>query len=356
MKNTIFFVMMTLALFASEETNTTVEESNLRIVPLLTSSPLLGAGLGAEASYLYDTGRGESSKSQLRVGGQYSNTDSYNMFVKNSAFFYHNAMISTTLGTFSHVNNDFQEEGKSIQYNTRTLFLSTLLMYELKDDFYLGGYVSYKKLEYNALNTDGADFLLSNGIVGEKSAGLGVAVSYDTRKSKYYPRDALWLSLRVNANPQSLGAENNYYSTIVDARYYAKGLRSEDVWAWQFYGQYSSEKTPDTGLPTLSGKSLLRGFPSGQFKARYLSGVQTEYRYKITHTKYKLVAFYGVASLNGGSYGTNGNSREDDGIYSSGGIGLRYAIQAKTGVDLRLDLVATSENQQALYLMFNQSF
>ena len=38
------------------------------------------------------------------------------------------------------------------------------------------------------------------------------------------------------------------------------------------------------------------------------------------------------------------------------GVGGRYAIQSKTGVDLRLDFVTTSESEQSVYLALNQAF
>jgi hypothetical protein len=60
-------------------------EKALRIVPLLTSTPLTGTGVGLSASYLYQLD--ESSKSQLQIGGQYSNTDSVTLFVRNNSFF-----------------------------------------------------------------------------------------------------------------------------------------------------------------------------------------------------------------------------------------------------------------------------
>ena len=349
-----FFILLELTSFADEIKEES--QSNFKLIPLLTSSPLLGAGAGGAISYLYDTGEGVSSKSQLRVGGQYSNTKSYNLFVNNNAYFLANRIISTTVASFAHINNEFQEEAKSIEYTSRSAILSTLLMYEAYPDVYFGGYVSYKELNYNALNTNGSDFLFTNGIVPESYLILGGAFSYDTRKNKYYPRNAIWISLRLDLGHESLGTLDSYYASIINARYYAKGFSAGDVWAWQFFGQYSSEKTPDSALPTISGKTILRGFPSGQFRARYLSGLQNEYRYKIKNTKFKVVAFCGVATLQGGSYGTDGKSRQDDGTYANAGAGLRYAIQAKTGVDLRLDLVTTSENQQSLYLMLNQAF
>lgn len=335
------------------------EESALKIVPLITSSPLLGTGVGAAVSYLYSTEGENSSKSQLKIGGQYSNTESYNLFIDNNAFFRSNSIISKTLATYSDINNEFESSGENAEYNVRTTAISQLLLYEAFENFYLGGKISYKNIENTPDNTAGEDFLSDNGVMDQDAGELGLALSYDTRKSKYYPSDATWVALSLNTGPSWLGSENDYYYAALNARYYAKGFKEGDVWAWQFYGQYSSDKTPDTALPTLSGKSLLRGFPAGQFKARYLSGVQTEYRYQIPDTRFRLAAFAGIAYLSGGSYGVDGaegSSRSDDGWYTAGGVGARYAIQPKTGVDLRLDLVTTSENEQSIYVMLSQSF
>ena len=332
------------------------KDSALKIVPLITSSPLLGTGVGAAASYLYSTDGENSSKSQLKIGGQYSNTESYNLFAANNAFFRNNSIISTTLASYSSVNNEFATAGDDAEYNVSSVAISELLLYEAWENFYIGGMISYKKIINDPTNASGEDFIDQNGILDQEAGDFGFAVSYDTRKNKYFPSSATWVTLRLNTAPSWLGAEDDYYYTILNARYYAKGFNDGDVWAWQFYGQYSSEKTPDTGLPTLSGKSLLRGFPAGKFKALYLSGIQTEYRYQIPNTRFRLVAFAGVAHLSGGSYGAHGSSRDDDGWYSAGGVGARYAIQPKTGVDLRLDLVTTSDNEQSIYVMLGQSF
>ena len=332
------------------------KEKALRVIPLVTSSPLLGLGVGGAVSYLYDTKDGSSSKSQLQVGGQYSNTDSLNLFIKNNAYFMENRLVSTTAFTFSSVNNEFPSNGQDVEYNVASFLAKELLMYEVANRYYLGGELVFKDIQYDPNNAAGADFIDQNGILDERNMGVGLVGSYDSRENKYYPSSATWITAKLNSFPEAFGAVDSYYSFIFDGRYYAKGFSEGDVWAWQFYGQYGSEKTPDTGLPTLSGKSLLRGFPAGQFKARYLSGGQSEYRYAIKNTKFRISGFFGIANLAGGSYGDGGNSREDDGWYSAGGVGLRYAIQPKTGVDLRLDLVTTSENEQSLYLMLNQAF
>ncbi|MEH6590490.1 MAG: BamA/TamA family outer membrane protein [Halioglobus sp.] len=331
-------------------------EKALRIVPLVTSTPLTGTGVGLSSSYLYRLDD-NSSKSQLQVGGQYSNTHSVTLFIRNNAFFRNNSIISNTAILPAKTNSEFNgEDGEDVRYKIETILLTQKLLFRMKDNFYAGGRVFYKNSEYTPNNQAGQDFLFENGIVDQKNGGLGGSLSWDSRQNKYFPRHAYWVDVDADAAPTWLGADDNYGRLTINARYYGAAMRENDVWAHQFFGQYASDKTPDGDLPTLSGKSILRGFPAGQFRARYMTGGQTEYRYLLDDSPFKLIVFAGVAILEGGSYGAGGQERDDDGTYWAGGVGLRYAIQRRTGVDLRLDLVTTSENEESVYLTLNQAF
>jgi hypothetical protein len=332
-------------------------EKALRIIPLLTITPLTGTGIGLSSSYLYSADD-NSSKSQLQVGGQYSNTDSVTLFIRNNAFFRNNDIISTTAILPAKTNSEFDgSAGEEVKYQIRSLLLLQKLLFRVRNNFYAGGLVFYKESDFSPNNPAGEDFLINNGIVDQSNGGIGVTLSWDSRENRYFPRNSYWVDIDTTSAPSALGAEDSYGRTTINARYYGPGLRKQDVWAQQFFGQYASEKTPDGDLPTLSGKSILRGFPAGQFRARFMTGGQTEYRYVLEGTPLKVTAFAGLASLQGGSYGNGAaRRRDDDGIYWAGGIGLRYAIQRQTGVDVRLDLVTTNEGEQSLYLTLNQAF
>ena len=348
---------VSLAQDSPQDTNENAKkERAFKIVPLITSSPLLGFGVGVSTSYLYQTRSRDSSKSQLQVGGQYSNTESISLFAKNNAWFRGNDIVSNTNISYSDINNEFTSDGEEVDYNIGTFLIKELLKFRVSGPAYLGGEVIYRDIEYDPNNAAGEDFLFENGIEDERTGGLGFAFSYDTRKNKYFPIGALWMTSKVNGFPEFLGALDDYFSLVIDGRYYANGFTYNDAWAWQVYGQYSSQDTPDVGLPTLSGKTLLRGFPAGQFKARYLTGAQTEYRYTIGTSRFRITSFVGVANLSGGSIGVGDRSRQDDGWYWAGGVGARYTIQPATGIDLRLDVVTTSEGVESLYVMLNQAF
>ncbi len=351
--SSLFFAAMA---FAADGNSNDKKESPLRFVPLLTSTPLTGTGVGAAASYLYKVDE-NSSMSQLQGGGQYSNTNSITTFVRNQAWLKVNFINSNSILLWSDINSEFDgDDGRQVEYKIEALTLRQKFLFQIRDNVYLGGQAVYKNVEYSPNNKAGEDFLFDNGIVDEESVGMGISGSYDTRENKYYPRDAYWVDADPEVFPSDFGADDTYYKLTINARYYKVGFAAGDVWANQVYGQYASDKTPDSSLPTLSGKSLLRGFAAGQFKAKYLNGVQTEYRYQIVNKAFRLIGFAGIAFLSGGSFGQGDRERNDDGTYWAVGVGGRYAIQSRTGVDLRLDLVTTNENEQSVYLALNQAF
>ncbi len=332
------------------------EESPLRFVPQLTSTPLTGTGLGVAVSYLYKIDE-PSSMSQLEAGAQYSDTDSITTFVRNRAWIRGNNINSFSALLWSDINSEFDgEDGRQVEYAINSLSFTQRLLFRMRQNLYVGGSVTYKNIEYSPNNDAGEDFLFENGIVDEESFGIGVAASFDSRKNKYYPRDSYWVDIDVEAFPSAFGSEDSYELVTLNARAYWPGFNTGDVWANQLYGKFASERTPDSALPTLSGKSMLRGFPAGQYKARDLYGVQTEYRYQIVNRPYRLIAFAGIAELSGGSFGVDGRERDDDGTYWAVGVGGRYALQSRTGVDLRLDIVTTNDNEESVYLALNQAF
>lgn len=332
------------------------KERAFAIVPLITSTPLMGVGVGVTTSYLYKGDTSNASKSQLRVGGQYTTTNSYSAFALNNLWLKDNKIRMLSTLNFSSVNNEFEDEGREVEYNINTTFITHLQMFRIANNLYIGGPLHYKRIQYKPNNDDGEDFIEENGIENEQTGGFGFAGSYDSRKNKYYPTNSLFLTARFDMFPEFLGSERKYNKTIIDARAYIDGFSYDDVLAMQIYGEYASYYAPDAGLPSVSGKAILRGFPHGQLKARSMTGGQAEYRYTIGESRFRVTGFFGVVNLAGGSYGDGVNSRNDDGWYNAVGLGTRYKIQQVTGVDVRLDFVRTSFNDYSIYLKLNQAF
>jgi len=347
----LLLILTTSLLIAKEppiDISKSFKEGRYKIVPLLSSNLTSSTGIGGAITYLYDLNP-NSSPSQLLSGAQYTNTRSWSAFAKNDAYLYNDKLRSTTIISIIHNRSQFEvpsngdfdmgtsdilpEAGEGVRYDIDIMFMAELLMYEIKDHIYAGAHAFYVSQTFSNANVSGEIFLRENGASNAKRGTVGLDLSYDTRnkKEKYFPRNAEWIMLQANYSPTFLGSEKNYSAVMVNARIYRPGFNINDVWANQFYGYYSSKNTPDGALGALGSRKVLRGFPIGKYKTRFLSALQTEYRYQIPNTKYRTVAFAGIADLQGGSTGDGaGNNRDDNnGIYYSGGLDLRYAIQQK---------------------------
>ena len=66
---TFLLLLVATTVIAANDDSSEKKEKPLRFVPLITSTPLTGTGVGAAASYLYKTGE-DSATSELQVGGQ----------------------------------------------------------------------------------------------------------------------------------------------------------------------------------------------------------------------------------------------------------------------------------------------
>lgn len=363
-------------LFAEEDANQTEvkKEKSFRVVPLVSANPTSGTGVGAISSYIYKLDP-NSSPSQWMVAGQYTNTDSWNTFTRNIAYLQEDRLLSMTGLSYAHNKSQFStsdtamnfdvgydsyaDAGKGVRFDVDVTFVGQKLLYQIEKNYWLGGHAFYISQQFSNPNKAGKDFIESSGIENSSRGAVGLDASYDTRskKERFYARDAEWFSLSATSFPSALGAEETYCSLLADLRLYRPGFNEEDVWANQFYGKYTSENAPDGGLAALGSRNVLRGFPLGKYKARYLTAFQSEYRYQFVDTNYRAVVFAGIANLSGGSSGTESGSREENnGYYYSGGVGVRYAIQKRSGVDLRVDIVITNDNEQSIYVGLNQAF
>ncbi len=374
MKKSLFYILIllnSLSLLAQDDANNT-RETIYRGMPTLSSNPTSGTGVGATGVMIYYADE-DSSPSQALVLAQYTNTDSYSVFAVNKMFFSHDKWQSNTFGGILYNNSNYAIPGEffpvlppsinpddGIAYNVTIYVLIQQFLYSLEKNFYIGGQFYYVDQQFYANNVAGQIFLNEKGIENSKRAGYGVTFQYDSRRvsEKFYAYDSSFIDLTVSQFPEFLGIDQAYANAILNARKYIRGFKSDDVFAMQLYGQYSSEKTPDGALAGLGARNVLRGFAIGQYKTRNMLAAQGEYRYRITSTSFRLAAFGGYANMSGGSYGNGaGNDREEDnGDYYSGGLGVHYILQKKQNLDYRVNVAYTNKKETSIYASINQAF
>jgi len=340
---------------------------DFKIMPTISSNPTSGTGAGVMGSLIYQADK-NSSPSQALVSGQYTDTKSYNIFAMNNVYNHSDKYHFITGGGYvlnnSSLNLDspidipvFDTESADMEVKIIAIFQQMFV--KITDSIYLGGQAYYIKQEVQATNNNGADFMSMFGVKNNSRTALGGIAEYDTRSKaeKIYPRNAEHISFALNYFPKALGSDDSFYNTSINARKYIKGFKGDDVFAMQVYIKYCSEDAPDGALATLGTRNVLRGFPLGQYKTRMISALQAEYRYQITDTHFRLTAFAGGAKLSHGSKGTlTGNRDSNNGDYYSGGMGFHYILQENAGVDYRLDLAYSSDEEVSVYATINQAF
>ena len=341
---------------------------DVMVVPTLTSNPTSGTGVGAMSSIIYQADE-TSSPSQAIVLATYTNSGSYNLFAINNMFFKDDDYQSNTVAGYVYNNSEFDLSADippnvtlpetSANFQTNVFIFNQQLLYQVIEDVYIGGQFFYTKQSFDSKNALGNAFLIANGIEDSSVGAIGLIVNYDTRtkSGKLYPRNSTYATLTYNYSPQSLGNSTDFSNLEIDYKKYIDGFKKDDVVALQAYLKTCSENTPDGSLAALGIKNVLRGFSIGQYKARHMAAIQSEYRYALTDTDFIFTAFAGYANLSGGSNGTStGNRDSNNGDYISGGIGTQYFIQKKAGVVYRVDLVTTNKNEQSIYATVNQAF
>ncbi|MBL0708747.1 MAG: hypothetical protein JJW00_06865 [Sulfurimonas sp.] len=345
----------------------TLKAYDIKAMPTVSSNPTSGTGGGLMGTLIYHTDEG-SSPSQTIATAQYTNTDSYSILMLNNMYFNNDTWHSMTGGGYIYNNTsltlpalpDFTptyiaDGVDDVKIKAKVFILFQQIFYNIYDKFYIGAQIFYIDQEIEATNDEGAMFINEMGIEDSKRTAFGPLFQYDTRSKseKFYPRNSYNVQLSFNYFP----SDGAFYNTNLNVSMYKHGFKSDDVIAAQFYTKYCSEDTPDGALATLGARNVLRGFPMGQYKARQLTALQTEYRYEITNTNFRLTTFAGAANLSKGSMGTgDGNRNSNNGNYYSGGIGTHYMLQKKAGIDYRVNLVYNSDEEISVYATINQAF
>jgi hypothetical protein len=362
LKKTLIYVAILLStlLYAQDE--------SYKVVPIVSSNPTSGTGAGVTGNMMY-LADSNSSPSQAILTGQYTTTDSYSFFALNKMFFSSDRWQSNSALFYIYNNSSFTIdlpiEIPNYGYDIEPYFDVNIygafeqILYQPIPNWYIGGHIFYLSQTFNAKNEEGEFFLIKSGITDNNRGGLGGAISYDTRDKdeKFYPLDAIYANINLSYFPEFMGSGDDFYNIMLNFRDYTPGFSEEDVLATQIFGQYCSENTPDGALSALGARNIIRGFPIGKYKTRYMTALQSEYRYSISNTRFRLTLFGGYANLSGGSKGTElGNRDRDNGDYYSGGGGVHYILSEKYGLDYRLDIAYSSDDETSIYANLNQAF
>jgi outer membrane protein assembly factor BamA len=177
---------------------------------------------------------------------------------------------------------------------------------------------------------------------------LGPTVAFDTRDSSYYPRRGIAIDASIDLYFNELGSDVSFNRYDLNYRQYLP-VRGHDVLAWQTYICAAGGEPPFFLQCQIGPNSLLRGYSFGEHRGNAMAAAQAEYRWQF-HRRWIAAAFAGVAQ----AAPEFGDFRFDENLYS-GGVGLRFVVEPKNQVTLRVDY-AVGEDEDAVYVSVGEAF
>jgi outer membrane protein assembly factor BamA len=245
-------------------------------------------------------------------------------------------------------NNTADANEESYEY--QQYYIYPHLQRRIFSDFYVGVLLEVQRLFNIKYNTGG--LFDQQNVIGRNGsfvAGLGFSLTWDTRNTAFSPTNGSLIQLKYNNFNKSMGSEFHYWNLWVDFRKYQK-LSPKTTLAFQSYIFLNEGDVPIRSLASLGGDKVMRGYYDGRFRDKSQLTFQAEYRFPI------FKRFSGVAF---GGWGDVSDRLENFRLQSfkySYGAGLRFALNPKERLNLRIDYGIGQGNSNGLYFMLGEAF
>lgn len=285
-----------------------------------------------------------STKKQLVTalnGVQYFNSEKYILSEQIS----YSSFPDKFWGLGNHTPDHDEEPYKYNQY-----YIYLHLQKKLVPGLFLGMIFEKQKV-WNVTYVPGGKFDQQqvNGRMGYSVAGLGGSITYDKRNNAFSPNKGFFGQFSFNHFSKLLGADFIYTNYVLDLRKYIN-LATNQVLAMQLFNFSNTGDVPIRSLASFGGANRMRGYYDGRFKDKNLLIFQTEYRFPL-YKRFSAVAFGGTGHVSNTITGYS----FDDLHYSFGG-GLRFAVDKKERLNIRMDYGIGSGKNSGLYLQLGEAF
>jgi len=169
------------------------------------------------------------------------------------------------------------------------------------------------------------------GSAGGIVSGFGYFMTYDSRDSIFYPTAGSFHQFSAMVFGRGLGSNFTFNRLYLELRRYIRFSYAHCL-AFQTRCLIQTGNPPFWRMGLLGGPESMRGYYLGRYRDRNMIALQAEYRWVPILWRFGLVAFAGLgdvaATLGGFDLGR---------LRYSYGVGLRFVVDAKQRLNLRLD-------------------
>lgn len=228
-------------------------------------------------------------------------------------------------------------------YGSNRFILDAGVLRKIGNRLYAG--LDARFIDYNRLSHNGIDGSFPE-LIENSTAGIGLSVLKDSRNSILTPLNGIYIHGSLSYN---FSETDDYGRTSLDLRYY-RTIFGRLSLAGRFYNEFTSGHPPFYDYPAMGGDRYVRGYLYGRYRDKHLSTIQAEARVPV-------VWRFGIAFFGGYSnvYPGPGALKLDEFRYNLG-IGLRFLVDRKNNINLRIDYAVGTGNNSGFYIAFGESF
>ena len=247
-------------------------------------------------------------------------------------------------GIGSQSTKDMEED-----YSYRAFKLKCSLRKRISPSFYVG--IQYDLDHSKITEIEPGGLLDSGGIPGDEGgtfSGLSFLAVRDNRDNTFFPTKGTLLQTQAMFCGPVLGSDYRFQNYIFDFRQYLT-VFSKHVLAFQQNVNVTSGRVPFQWLPMLGGPWILRGYFLGRFRDKSSIFLQMEYRMPL-FWRLSAAGFVGY-----GDVADKLNKFRLNDFKISGGLGIRYQVNRRSGTNVRLDF-GFARGSFGVYAMINEAF
>jgi Omp85 superfamily domain len=345
-----------------DSVNKAGKQRNFFGFPAIIYSPETTFSFGGAGTVYFKVGRATDVRTSfVQALALYSLRGQAVFGAESTVFFYHEKYILKTHISASYFPDRFWGLGNNSKdeslerYTIKQFYVYPQLLRKIYKKFFAG--VSYEiqnvyDIEYGKYLSPGSslfDIQRVDGRKGSLISGIGFVALLDTRNNTFSPNKGFYFSYTLNDFRPRVGSDFSYTNHFVDIRKYVS-VGKDQVLAFQLINNFNDGQVPIRSLANIGSSSMLRGYYEGRYTDKNLFGIQTEYRFPLKG-RFGMVAFAAMGRV--------GPTVPD--VYSfqhlkaSFGTGLRYAIDKKEKLNLRLDF-GVGNNSNGFYFNLTEAF
>ncbi|MBW2677537.1 MAG: hypothetical protein JRD49_08190 [Deltaproteobacteria bacterium] len=248
------------------------------------------------------------------------------------------------IGNASGIDPEEIEEFEET-YTDETFMLQPWLTHEVMADLSLGLTLDWKNSNVSDVEPDS---ILDQGVLtgseGGIRSGIGPVMTWDTRDNLFSPSRGSWHKAWAWIYRDWMGSDLAYDYYALDLRHY-QPMRIDSVLALQGFVALTSGDVPFNEYPT----PLMRGLYENVFTDNNMVTIRAEYRFPIK------------GRWGGAVFGAVGDAFPDATTLEeidpkiAGGGGLRFALNKKEKINVRLD-IGVSRYGVFPYIMLQEAF